>query len=349
MQLALVRSHLMVSWLCACLLAVLPCSQGLESRSDPGREDHAELRDQVRTTLNGLLAPCAFDLWYSNLAFSVDSQVAITLQRSATIAPASNEAIRAEDVIAHLDRAGVDERDPAEVDALLRTPIQTFRVSVGRDRAAQWCTSDPAFYSVLRTAELEFLYFSEAKRLEIRKRTRGLRMFRPADLITPLPATTAQVDLFVAAVWQVQDLADGCSRILALQPDSARPWLRLDVGPAPDRLPYSCTWFDGQDASPGMFQTLIRWTAREGVATPAEILRSTHSAERVDIARYELRDIDYAVAGSDVWLPIARPERIEDSTGLTTSPIDRLEDLPDEWRALLLVVEPETTPREEPR
>jgi hypothetical protein len=125
--------------------------------------------------------------------------------------------------------------------------------------------------------------------------------------------------------------------------------MRLDVGPAPDRLPYSCTWFDGQDSSPGLFQTLIRWTAPEGVATPAEILRSTLSGERVDIARYELRDIDFAVADSDVRLPIARPERIEDSTGRTTSPIDRLEDLPDEWRALLLVVEPETTPREEPR
>jgi len=338
----------MPMWLCACLFVVLPCFQEVESLSDEPKGDHAELRDQVGTTLNGLLSPCAYNLGYSNLAFTLDSPVGSVLLANTSAELESPAAVQAKGLLAILDRKQADESNTDD-GTLLRTPTQSFRVSVGRDRAVQWCTSDPAYYSVLRTTELEFLYFSEGRRLEIRKPTRGLRMFRPADLISPLPASIAQIDQFVTATWKVQDLSGGCSRILASRPGSSRPWLRLDVGPPPARLPYSCTWFDDQDSSQGKFQTMIQWARADGVVVPTQLLRATHSAERIDIARYEVRDIDYLIQDADVRLPISLPNRIDDLTGISPGSIEKLEDLPVEWRSLLLVRERDSAPSEESR
>lgn len=335
-------------WMNAFLLAALLCPQDTGPARNSDSPDYAELRDQVGTTLNGLLGGCSYDLDYSNLALSSESAVSRILHVGSAVEPDTTEPIRAASLLALLQSDELDSAN-ARDEVLLRTPVQSFHLAIGRDRQVQWCTSDPAFYSVLRTSDVELLYYAEASRLEIRKPTPRLRLFTPTKLVSPLPASGAQIDQFVATDWKVRRLDDECNRIVAMRPDSGRPWLRLDVGPPPARLPYSCTWFGDEDDSPAKFQTLIRWSTIDGLIIPAEIVRVTHSKQRVDIARYGIREWNHLVQEGEVRLPVEPPERIEDRTTEPIKRIPRVEDLPEEWRELLIVRASTTSPSEQPR
>lgn len=314
------------------LFAVL-CASGTSGDDSGGSElEFKSLRVEVGATLDRLLLPCAYDLDYSNFSLDAGSSLGASV-----LAAAAGE-VRSEggpfEAICKLLATAAEAENRAELGLQLATAVQSFRVLSGRERTAQWCTSDDTYYSVLRTVEEEFLYFPAERRLEIKAHSPGLRMFLPPKLVSPLPASPAPIDRLLAARWRVEELAGGGKRIHAYAPDGENAWMRLDVGNSLARLPESCTWIEPGSDSPRRFHALFRWNEEESPAVLDAVLSISIQGARVAVTRYQLRNFEQLAPDAELRLPILDPRGIRDLTGPTPVTFRTLQELPDEWLAL---------------
>jgi hypothetical protein len=326
----------------ALLFAVLSmCPQAADDTS-PQVSEFQQLRGEVEASLLGLSAPCTYDLTYSTSFVKSKSSLADAL-RALTAPESAAEGDAFERADALLSKAA-GAQSGAQGGTRRAANAMTFHVQSGRERAAQWCTSDPAYYSVLRTAEQECLYFPQDRRLELQGHTQSLDLFSLSELINPLPASPTQIEQLVTAQWRVEELPKGGRRIFAQSHEGGDAWLRLDVGEAPARLPLACSWLSAGPGTPGVFHTLFKWKRVEGRPVLDTVLRITHQGHQLAVVRDQLDQLHYGLTDSDVRLPIREPRSIMDLTGEKPVSYPSLQELPDAWRSMLLVVDESAAP-----
>lgn len=319
------------------LAGVLFAASPVAQESNKQTVDHAELREQVSATLQRMRSLCQYDVGDSQVWVLGDSAVGRALN-----ALSESSAPREQDDFAEATRLietlAADPRQASETARL--TPVMSFHVQSGPIRTAQWCTSDADYYSILRTPEQELLYWPQSERLEIGKHTRGLQMFRPTDLVAPLPASDQQIDNFVSASWRVEDLPEGRLRIWVLVADSDKPWMRLDVGPAPLRRPLGCTWYGTGSERRAITHNLYRWKSGSNNVLPAEVLAIRNSKLKVEIKRLRIQNLDAELHEQDIRLPVGAVKSVQDNTGEEPMQYRDLKALPEELQALILWTQP---------
>ena len=218
---------------------------------------------------------------------------------------------------------------------LLDTGVQSFHIESAGERAAQWCTSDRRFPATLRTRELEVTYFSEFRRLDFQRHTRGMSLFVPSTLINPFPNSASQVEYFRAARWTSEAAPAGGLRLRGFRAGEAHEWLEIDLGPAPAKLPYACVAFRAGRGSRNGFAAIAQWSAEPGITYWTGLLYSADLGDEIEVSLYGRRHTSHVIRDNEVRLPIEAPTSIRDSTssGLKTYPA--LDDLPATWRSLL--------------